>query len=323
VSKPGPVHKEAVRLAQEFPTSSHRQLARMLNKEFPLNSWESCHTIIRNIRGKPNTRYIKKAEKETAPQMPKSHAEEWEKFYIEPGRTLILSDIHIKYHSEMALDSAIKWGKKYQPDTILLNGDIADFYSISRWETDPRKRNFVIEVEMIKMFLHWFSEMFESSRIVYKLGNHEERWDSFIWSKAPEIFNLQPLQIENLLELDKYGIEIVKNKRPVMIGKLPVLHGHELPKGLTSPVNAARGAYMRTKHSILVGHSHQSSSHTEPDMWHEEVVAWSTGCLCDLTPEYARINKWNHGFAAVESLADGTYDVTNLRIGTNGEIRTS
>jgi hypothetical protein len=36
---------------------------------------------------------------------------------------------------------------------------------------------------------------------------------------------------------------------------------------------------------------------------------YSLGCLCNLTPEYAPVNKWTHGFAIVE-LGKG-YSVAN------------
>jgi hypothetical protein len=44
--------------------------------------------------------------------------------------------------------------------------------------------------------------------------------------------------------------------------------------------------------------------------------------LCGLHPEYARLNKFNHGFAAVEIAADGQFNVQNYRI-TNGKVRSS
>jgi predicted phosphodiesterase len=131
------------------------------------------------------------------------------------------------------------------------------------------------------------------------------------------------MRLEEWLGCDDLGIEIVEDQRPIMLGKLPVLHGHELPKGLTNPVNMARGAYLRTAHTILVGHGHRTSGHSEPDLWREEVFCWSTGCLCDMRPEYARINKWNHGFAFVEIAKDKSFDVSNLRIGKDGVVRSS
>jgi hypothetical protein len=58
-------------------------------------------------------------------------------------------------------------------------------------------------------------------------------------------------------------------------------------------------------------------------MFGNEVFCWSTGCLADLRPEYARLNKYNWGFAAVDVHADGSFDVQNMRITKGGVVRTS
>jgi hypothetical protein len=125
------------------------------------------------------------------------------------------------------------------------------------------------------------------------------------------------------LEFSKHDIVLVEDKRPVMLGKLPVLHGHELPSGMAAPVNVARGVFMKTGSTGLVGHSHRTSNHAESDMWHKETGCWSTGCLCDLRPEYARINKWNWGFAMVAIHKGGAFDVHNYRVMQDGTVRTA
>jgi hypothetical protein len=58
-------------------------------------------------------------------------------------------------------------------------------------------------------------------------------------------------------------------------------------------------------------------------MWGSEVFCWSTGCLCDLRPEYARYAKWNHGHAVVNVEPDGQFQVQNFRITAEGKVRTS
>jgi hypothetical protein len=41
-----------------------------------------------------------------------------------------------------------------------------------------------------------------------------------------------------------------------------------------------------------------------------------------MSPEYARINKWNHGHALIEVASDGEYGVHNMRI-AHGKVRAS
>jgi hypothetical protein len=57
-------------------------------------------------------------------------------------------------------------------------------------------------------------------------------------------------------------------------------------------------------------------------MFGSETVCFSTGCLCDLRPAYAVLNKWNHGGAIVTVHEGGEFDVTNFRI-ASGKVRSS
>jgi predicted phosphodiesterase len=321
-------------LCAKFPDAPNLTLARRLYKENPgqFTTIETARDMIRAIRGAKGksmrgfaTQPRKPGKAGQLPPMPPSVARPWVPF-VPKGvkRVGIISDVHIPYHSPIAFQAAVDYLRQMDIDTLLINGDFADFYGISRHEKNPHERiGFQAEMSAVRSGLEFLRARFPKARIIYKAGNHEERWDKFIWAKAPEIWDLQALQMPQLLKLSELDIEWVEDQRIVMIGELPVLHGHELPRGISSPVNAARGAYMRTKHTALVGHSHVSSSHPEPDMFHNECFVWSTGCLCDLTPAYARINRWNHGMTFVEVGKGGSFGVENYRITKHGEVRRS
>jgi hypothetical protein len=49
------------------------------------------------------------------------------------------------------------------------------------------------------------------------------------------------------------------------------------------------------------------------------VTTYSIGSLCGLSPEYLPYNKWNHGFATIETQPDGSYEFRNLKI-INGKV---
>jgi predicted phosphodiesterase len=239
------------------------------------------------------------------------------------GAVGILSDVHVPYHSEVAVRAAVDHLKAHGLAGLLLNGDIADFYAISRYMKDPSQRDFKGELDAVRGFLAWIRQEFPEIPIVFKAGNHEERWNVWLFQHAAEISDDPRMSLGAWLELDQVGMTLVEDQRPVMLGKLPVLHGHELPKGMAAPVNPARGVFLRTLSTGLVGHSHRSSNHAESDMWHKETACWSTGCLCDLTPEYARINRWNWGFAIATVHKGGAFDVQNFRVMLDGSVRTS
>lgn len=323
-------------LCEKYPKQESRSLAKRLYADNKLlfKNLESARTAVRYVRGtngdrNRNVASVKVADgfgkKRKAGQgstltCPPSLAEEWTPYELPTGFGLSISDIHLPYHSEIAVNAAINHAKRRTPDWVLLNGDLADFYSVSRWDKDPKKRGLAKEVETIRSFLDWLRECFPKAKIVYKAGNHEERWDKFIWNKAPELFDIDQCRWDYILGLEQREIDLVTDGRPVLAGKLPIFHGHELPKGLTNPVNQARGAFLRTLSTTLTAHGHRSSTHPEADMWHNVKVSWSQACLCDLRPEYARINKWNWGFAEIDVARDGNFEVDNYQISKDAEV---
>lgn len=319
---------EAERLCRELPDAPSRTLARRLAKDMNITVECARHRIrtARGNFGSKNRKYATSPKANGTPgyrtEMPPSLAEPWLPFELDAKRVAILSDTHVQYHDKTAIEAAVKWSKQNKPDAVLLNGDVADFYSISRFQKNPKKRNFVREIELVRHFLEWLRGQFRTQRIIYKMGNHDERWDHWLWNNAPEISDLPQLRLDAMLEFENLGIELVSEQRPVMCGLLPVFHGHELPKGISSPVNPARGVYTKMADTALVGHHHKTSGHAESNWKKDEVFCWSTGCLCAMWPEHARINKWNHGFAFVEVANDGQFNVENLRI-VDGVVRKS
>lgn len=233
----------------------------------------------------------------------------------EPGRTLILSDIHLPFHEKEPLEMAIDYGiNQKEVTTILINGDLMDMFSISKWLT-PTKNvpDIAHEINLTIEFFGWLRSMF-AGRIVYKLGNHEDRWEHYFYRKAQEFEGV--FKLDEMLGLEQRGVEMIKSRQKIKLGKLNVLHGHEFGSSVFSPVNPARGIFLRAKASTLVGHYHQTSEHTEGNIDHGRTSCFSTGCLCNLQPEYRPFahTKWNHGFAVVEVNDEGNFLVDNRKI---------
>jgi predicted phosphodiesterase len=332
--KADPITEMARRLAVQFPDAPARTLARRLvaesNNAITLHQARMRMQRQFGVHGKQHRKSIKAAAprpKRKAGEvysMPPSHAEPWTPHVMKVlGPVGILSDVHVPYHSEIAVAAAVAFLKEQSLSALLLNGDIADFYAISRYQKDPKQRDFKGELEAVRQFLAWIRHEFPGIPIVYKVGNHEDRFTHWLWQHAPEISDEPMMSLHAWLKLGDHDITLVEDQRPVMLGKLPVLHGHELPRGLASPVNVARGAWMRTLSTVLVGHSHRTSNHAESNMWHHETACWSTGCLCDLRPEYAKFNKWNWGFAVATVHERGQFDVNNYRVMSDGSVRSA
>jgi len=323
----------ALDLIKRFPDHPARSIARKLVEETGgALTLEQARTRVRSLlgqcgkdeRSRPD-RGVRRAARAPGQgvEMPTSQAVPWTTYDMATvGKIGILSDIHCPYHDDVALRAAVDHLHEHKIDALLLNGDFADFYSISRHEKNPRYRNFLAEIEQVQQLLRWFRDQFPGIRIVAKQGNHEERWNAWLYQHAPELSTSPIMGLDNWLALKEVDIDLVGDKRIIMAGGLPILHGHEKGNGISSPVNQARGAYMRLHHTVLEGHGHRTSIHSEPDMMGKETVCFSTGCLCDLRPQYAVLNKWNHGGAVVQVNQAGEFNVENFRI-ASGKVRTS
>lgn len=325
------IHAELIRdFLHANPEMPNLTAAKLIYAEYPLvySSVENVRATIRRIRGAcGNSKRSRLADRTQQKPLgwqvnampPTVYKRRSDVVISGKQRVLVLSDIHIPYHDEKALKSAVEFGKKVKPSIVLLNGDIGDFYGVSRHSKDPR-RELSQELDAIRQFLFWLRKEFPRARIIYKVGNHEDRLDRFLMQRAPELLGIAHFSIASFLHFEEMKIELVDSLQLIRLGHLPIYHGHELPQGMTSPVNPARGIWMRVQESLLCGHWHRTSEHTESTGLDKRLSScWSTGCLCSLSPDYAIVNRWNHGFAVVETDASGQYEVSNYKI-INGKI---
>lgn len=309
-------------------TMSKQAIARLMMRENPQmwRSLDSARAMIRLVTGafgekkrKHATEIMQGQAHPTNPYgLPESDETIWEPFLLEQTKYGVLSDVHLPYHSVKALSSAIEYFLKHGVQNIILNGDTMDCYTLSRWEKDPRKRNFAEELETWFEFADILKREFKGD-IVFKVGNHEERYIKFVASRAPELIGVPDFEFAGIMKFRELGIECVDEKRPMHFGDLTVVHGHEFGESTFSPVNVARGLFLRAKTSALCGHSHQTSQHQESDVRGNQTITYSVGCLSDLHPTYRPINKWNWG-AAVISREGNEFGVDNFRINANGRV---
>lgn len=328
----GDITKQYLR---RFPNASSKQLARMLTKEHPLlfteESARGCVRYYRGAKGKEKRealatdeflRPIEEAiEKKYNPfGLPDPVPEDWSPvgLPLKSGRGLVMADTHIPYHDIGAITAGFKWAKEEKyTDFVLLDGDIQDCYMLSRFQKDPDSRPYDKELEDVKVFLESLRKVFPNALIIWKDGNHDKRLESYLRRVAPELLKMQDYIRGDYLGFDKSGVVVVRHDTPIVVGKLNILHGHEIPS--FSAVNPARGMFLKALECTLSAHLHRTSQHAEVTMSGKLNTSWSIGCLCQLHPEYARINKWNHGVAGLEFDGDD-FEVENKRI-FEGKVR--
>ena len=252
-------------------------------------------------------------------ELPSSEIIDRSPIEINTRKCLILSDLHIPYHNNTAISAALSHGLRAGVDTILLNGDVIDFYQLSRFTKDPRKECVAEELARVKMLFTTIRKHFKRAQIYYIAGNHEERLEHYAMNSATALVGVAGLDLEHMMDLDKFRIRLIRDKRRAMIGRLNVLHGHEY-QGIGFAISPARGIFMKAKAPTIVGHCHRKSDYSEKTLDGKSIGCWSTGCLCDMSPDYSPYNNWCHGFAIVELDDSGHYTVHNHYISKDGIV---
>lgn len=240
--------------------------------------------------------------------------DEWAPVMLTGKKTLVIGDLHVPYHDRNALMLALEHGYKIGVDAVLILGDFIDFYAASKWETDPRKRDLWKEIETGREVLKTIRSGFPKAKIYTKMGNHDERYERWLWVKAPELLSVPDFQYAKFMHFEQHRVELIASRRILKIGGLHLIHGHEFGRMFSDPVNPARGIYNRGKAHCLCAHWHRTSHHSETAMDGKTIGCWSIGSLCDPHPEYMPVNKWNFGHGLVDNLGGEEFLVANHTI---------
>ena len=110
---------------------------------------------------------------------------------------IVASDIHFPYQDDKAVEAFIRYVEDHQPKIVVLNGDVLDFYKLSRFSKDPAGKNPAEEIEMCREFLKDIRKVVPNSEIYYIIGNHETRLEKYVLDNAPQIACL----VDNVFEI--------------------------------------------------------------------------------------------------------------------------
>jgi len=233
------------------------------------------------------------------------------------AKILCLSDVHVPFHDKLALDTAINYGLKNGANTVLLNGDALDHWGESTHERELRQRDLAWDYEQYLDFLFELRCAFPSAKILFKMGNHEKRYErSLLRTHLRELLGIDHFQYEKVMKFDELQITAIPDFTTITVAGLNIIHGHEY-RG-SGGVNPARWLTLRTGESTLCGHFHRTSEHSTKSHRGDVTSYWSQGTLAQLSPRYMPYNTWNHGFSFI--IKEGKmFHVKNKRI-NDGKI---
>jgi predicted phosphodiesterase len=271
----------------------------------------------RNKEFVKNDKFFKEEKRSTCPYtIPAPDSEELLPMVLPTSfnNFIFASDFHIPNHRIEPIEAMIKYAKENNINQLMIGGDLLDNTPFTRWQHEPINPHDVPRwFDMAKEFLRYLKSNFDT--IYFIEGNHDFWYKRYLMQKAEMLFHDPYFNLEERLSLNEIGIRFIDQRYLVKAGKLNIHHGHFTFRGGGGYANAARMLYMKTKASMLCGHVHVESSHTEPDIDDSISTTFTVGCMCTLRPEYQPFGgKACHGFAHITVKPNKNFSVKNFRI---------
>jgi UDP-2,3-diacylglucosamine pyrophosphatase LpxH len=248
---------------------------------------------------------------------------------------LFLTDLHYGFerrsghksplHDPRAMAVALEFAHDFQPDTLILGGDILDCGAISHHNRNKPGRTEGLRLladanDCRADFIEPLTENIKASQRIFITGNHED-WLNDVTDEQPGLEGL--LGIGTLLGLD--GWNILPQGGYYNLGKLTFLHGDQLSGG----EHVAKAAVTSFERSVRFGHHHTYQVYTKTTP--VDTKLGKTGiacpCLCTRSPKYgeSKPNRWVQGVNYGYVFPDGSYHdfvslIVNGRMLANGKV---
>lgn len=206
---------------------------------------------------------------------------EWE-------RILICSDLHGPYLDKKAYSVFLAVASSFPWSRVIANGDFADFSQLSSHERKigAYQRQFIddftLEQEIFAIKHDIVAPLRKAvgkdTKIQFRLGNHDSRYLVAAENNSKALAEMvrtmkrhRSIDLEDVLEFDRYGVELSYNPEDTLYGTFTLVHG------VKSTKNVAK-ANLGTYGSGTSGHSHRLGCYTETQRgtlqgW------WESGCL--------------------------------------------
>ena len=223
-------------------------------------------------------------------------------------KVMVTSDYHVPYMDVKAYEVMKQYIKDYKPNHFVINGDMMDFYKLSKFEKSPdRKSTTNQDIHVAKNILEDLRNTLGKRCKMYFLeGNHENRLQRYLW-KNPELSDMNELRIDYLLHLDKYNIKFTPvdgdywrtDTGHLKLADTLIMHGDNRLNGAStskysgySVKNTILGS---TQMNTIIGHIHRLNHfyHTTP---YNTLQGMECGCLCEPTGTA----NWQQGFVTFE-----------------------
>ena len=211
------------------------------------------------------------------------------------GTVVVFSDAH--YYPKTASTAhraLVAMVKKLKPDLVICNGDAFDGATIGRhprigWEQKPSVMD---ELKAVKERLEEVEKAAGRAQLVWTLGNHDLRFESFLSANAPQFADVQGFRLPDHFPAWKFTWAAWLN------GDTVVKHR------MRSGIHATHNNTVNSGVSIVTGHLHQLKVTPFSD-YRGRRYGVDTGTLADpYGPQFidyteAGVVNWHSGFVVL------------------------
>lgn len=280
---------------ERAPTESHfeyklRLCLAKLNREFDLDWQEIADILGENVSG-DTLRKMAYGYKEYDGYL---HDEN-----VAANRILAISDTHVPFN--LPVDTWKSYAGKV--DTLVLNGDIQDAQSISKFSKQYRVP-FIEELIAARFFIQDLAELIKPKKIVIVKGNHEARLSRYLSDRLnDDVLTIMPDTPMDLVINDGFknrdrryrtevwyeplkdvlgeeGIEVeYTGNWWAKIGKAIFVHPLSYSSGMLKTAEKALEYFLRLDRdftTLVMAHTHKLGSYSQSG-----IQLYEQGCCCD------------------------------------------
>jgi len=206
------------------------------------------------------------------------------------------TDEHYPFEDKKAVELAQKIVHDFKPDVLIRGSDALDFYSVSSFLKSRKvyAKTLQDEIDAWKVGERSWADVAPDADKPFLMGNHEERLQRYLLTKARELEGLSVLEFEKLLDFERFGLYTPKNNEVVVDRKLLIKHGTIVRKysAYTAKAELEKEMYGIT---VMAGHTHRGGAHYATTRT-GVVAAYEGFCLCDINQSYIKgTANWQQG----------------------------
>jgi predicted phosphodiesterase len=224
----------------------------------------------------------------------------------------IVGDHHFPYTDPITQKLINRFLEEQQPDYLIYNGDVCDFYQVSKFAKDPSRADQLgNDIKQVRQMFAYHERILPNTEKILISGTHEVRFEKWLWTKAPEVSSLEELSVPAQYQLENYGIGYVPYEQGLLINDIfLVLHGDIV--SIHSSYSAKR-QFERQGGCGICNHTHRMGSYYRTDR-HGTWGWWENGCTCDLDPDWTMNPNWQQGFSLLHFTATDRFYVEQIPI---------